>query len=141
AYAMAIGLLAVVYEAFRWQSVRRAGKEYSARKSLLGLWPFATAFLLLLSLFQPAGLWLPTERIEITGATKPLVGYVLRDSGEWFTFIADSDRILMRIRAKDVSSRVVCERQGAGSGTWVGEPWARVRGVRSGVLPACLGPP
>lgn len=53
----------------------------------------------------------PREIIEWNDDERA-IGFVVADDGQWMTLLRDSDRRVVRIRARDVASRQVCEQDG-----------------------------
>lgn len=61
------------------------------------------------------GMWLPSERVEITRVTQTgaqvgwiAVGYVLSSDTDWTVVLADSPRAILRVRTAEVESRGPC---------------------------------
>jgi hypothetical protein len=92
-----IGFLAVVYLVGS-----RASIKSSAVSSVWALVAGLTGLLIYQSV-----LWLPAEVLRVTGR-KPIVGYVVRDTGTWVTILTETDRRIVYIQSGRLLGRSIC---------------------------------
>jgi hypothetical protein len=68
---------------------------------------FAVVAFLVTNLLDVPTVWLPPERVEVSGST-PVTAYVLAVDSDWTTLLLDADRRVLVVPTSQVNARTVC---------------------------------
>ena len=101
--------LAVLRRLFRWIERRFANGESTIDRE--PMWPdyLQTVVFAVVGAFETTPtMWLPMELIDVKGASRAEVGYVISQDGDWITILNRTQDDVQIYKLADIESRTIC---------------------------------